>query len=355
MKDLDPDNFSDEKIKEYIQLAEDFVHGLYNEQHLVGFQNDNGNNTTNKNGDEGGKELSNQELLNQMNCDNKTKILYARLLKSKGNGGSEKGTETYNDQEEINRKKNEIRTTISNAVNDYVYYCKTKMDVVADLRKFGNERYEKEKNNIVYLRINPPICDGHYAHKFFDVLKWWQVIGAKRWPSLATGAAIVLGKPSHNGFQERVFSRGTYKDDPLKQRMKEENFEKSVLNSLNQEKIKSLMKTMPQIVIPEVKYEIGRQQVDQFFEKEKQNKKIISEIGINDDDSDSDLENEDDSDEVISVDEDETSKDELVDFDDLSIMTTLEKEDELMRNDENDNDETTTTNESFKKSKQIEK
>ena len=352
---LDPDNFSDEKIKEYIQLAEDFVHGLYNEQHLVGFQNENGNNTTNKNGDEGGKELSNQELLNQMNCDNKTKILYARLLKSKGNGGSEKGTETYNDQEEINRKKNEIRTTISNAVNDYVYYCKTKMDVVADLRKFGNERYEKEKSNIVYLRINPPICDGHYAHKFFDVLKWWQVIGAKRWPSLATGAAIVLGKPSHNGFQERVFSRGTYKDDPLKQRMKEENFEKSVLNSLNQEKVKSLMITMPQIVIPEVKYEIGRQQVNQFFEKEKQNKKIISEIGVNDDDSDDELKNEDDSDEVISVDEDEaTSLDELVDFDDLSIMTTLEKEDELMRNDEKDNDETTTTNESFTKSKKNE-
>ena len=113
---------------------------------------------------------------------------------------------------------------------------------------------------------------------------------------------------------------------------------------------------MHQIVIPEVKYKIGRQQVDQFFEKEKQNKKIISEIGVNDDDSDDELKNEDDSDEVISVDEDEaTSLDELVDFDDLSIMTTLEKEDELMRNDENDNDETTTTNESFTKSKQIEK
>ena len=136
--------------------------------------------------------------------------------------------------------------------------------------------------------------------------------------------------------------------------MKEENFEKSVLNSLNQEKVKSLMITMPQIVIPEVKYEIGRQQVNQFFEKEKQNKKIISEIGVNDDDSDDELKNEDDSDEVISVDEDEaTSLDELVDFDDLSIMTTLEKEDELMRNDEKDNDETTTTNESFTKSKKM--
>ncbi len=104
MKDLDPDNFSEQKIKEYVKVAEDFVHSLYNEQHLIGFQNGIGSNTSNS-GDDNGKEMSNQELLNQMNCDNKTKILYARLLKSKCSGGSEKGTEKYNDQEEINRKK----------------------------------------------------------------------------------------------------------------------------------------------------------------------------------------------------------------------------------------------------------
>jgi hypothetical protein len=221
------------------------------------------------------------------------------------------------------------------------------MDVVADLQKFGNVLYEKEKKNIDFLRINHPICDGHYAHKYFDVLKWWKVIGVKRWPSIATAAAAVLGKPSHNAFQERVFSRGTFKDDPLKQRMKEENFEKSVLNSLNQAKVKDLMSEMPQIVIPEVKYEIGRQQVEQFFHKENENKQIITHIASDDSDDDIEKNNEldDDSDDVISVDEDKNDKDDFVDWDDLSIMTTLEKEDEMMTNNDKNNDDSATSSE----------
>jgi NADH dehydrogenase/NADH:ubiquinone oxidoreductase subunit G len=46
-----------------------------------------------------------------------------------------------------------------------------------------------------------------------------------------------LGKPTHNGFQERVFSRGVYLDGKLKKRLKEENFEMSVLNSFNEQRV----------------------------------------------------------------------------------------------------------------------
>lgn len=319
-------------IERYFKKGEEFVQDLYDQQHLVGFKGEDPNEDL-ENKDS--KELSNQELLTRMNVDNNTRILYAKMLKLKTDD-EEKGVETsLRDQEAINRKKAEVTTMISNAVSDYVHYCKNKMDVLGDLRKFGNEKYHKEKNKIDELRIKAPIRDGHYAHKFFDVLKWWEIIGAKRWPCLSNAAAIILGKPSHNGFQERVFSRGTYFDDPLKQRLKEENFEKSVLNSLNQEKIKDLMELIPKIKVPEQKYEVGRQQMNSFFKKENEVKNIFSFKTDTDEEVEAIID-DDDNDEIVSVSEDEAINDDSDDFDDLSIMTDLEKEDDILKEDRDD-------------------
>lgn len=55
---------------------------------------------------------------------------------------------------------------------------------------------------------------------------------------------MFLGKPTHNGFQERVFSRGTYVDGKLRKRLKEENFEMSVLNSFNITRVQHIRQTM---------------------------------------------------------------------------------------------------------------
>jgi hypothetical protein len=52
---------------------------------------------------------------------------------------------------------------------------------------------------------------------------------------------IILGKPSHNGFQERVFSQGTYRDDKLRKRVRDENFEMRVLDNLNAAKCEELL------------------------------------------------------------------------------------------------------------------
>jgi hAT family C-terminal dimerisation region len=82
--------------------------------------------------------------------------------------------------------------------------------------------------------------DASYTSKFFDVLQWWKVEGSKNFEMLASVAIIFLGKPTHNAFQERVFSRGTYCDTKLKKRMKEENFEMSVLNSFNSQRIEEI-------------------------------------------------------------------------------------------------------------------
>jgi hypothetical protein len=112
--------------------------------------------------------------------------------------------------------------------------------MVTILDEFGNERYkmDKKRNKINYNMITL-VNDASYVGKYFDVMSWWMA-NSKLYPELAVRACIVLGKPTHNGFQERVFSRGTYQDTKLKKRLKEENFEMSVLNAINNRKVQNL-------------------------------------------------------------------------------------------------------------------
>ena len=82
-----------------------------------------------------------------------------------------------------------------------------------------------------------------YISKFFDSVKWWQQ-HENIYPELAAAASILLGKPTHNAFQERVFSRGTYSDTKLRKRLKEEHFEMSVLNAVNGKQIDEVFELM---------------------------------------------------------------------------------------------------------------
>lgn len=115
------------------------------------------------------------------------------------------------------------------------------------LDEFGNEMYNsmKAKHNIKLEKINNH-KDALYVSKFFNTMKWWQ-INEKKYPELAVAASIVLGKPTHNGFQERVFSRGTYKDSKLKKRLKEDSFEMSIINSVNAKVLDSSSEMINQI------------------------------------------------------------------------------------------------------------
>ena len=321
LKNIDPGNFNDNKIDGYYKLAETFVQDIYEEQHLVGWGDQTDKSDIEEDKDSAG--MSNQDLLSKMNLDNNTRLLYERLLKATI-GGNEKGNENnVKDQEAINKKKIEVKNTITNAVNEYIYYCKNKMNVLGDLRYYGSEYYKK--NVLDDNRLKPPFRDGYYAYRYFDLLLWWELVGTKRWPCLGIAASIVLGKPSHNGFQERVFSRGTYFDDPLKQRMKEDNYEKSVLNSLNIKKINDLMELMPEVIVPEQKYEVARQQMELFFEREIQVKNIIGNGNV---ELDTDNDNDNDEDDEFSVHDELQERNELGGYDDLSILTSMEKEDD---------------------------
>jgi guanylate kinase len=82
---------------------------------------------------------------------------------------------------------------------------------------------------------------------------------------LTPGASIFLGKPTHNAFQERVFSRGTYADSNLKKSMKENNFEMVVLSSLNCHKMDAIIKQQ----LMKVKKRNYNAHLTAFFNKKK--------------------------------------------------------------------------------------
>jgi hypothetical protein len=145
-----------------------------------------------------------------------------------------------NEQVQPQKRKQEWKDKIYKQIKEYIYYCQNVMDVAEDLKAgYGNGRYIKEKNSIVFARIIN-FKDAYYAFKYFDLYKWWYVFGKKCWPELTTAASIMLEKPTHNGFQVHVYSRGTYTDTKLRQSLKERNFEMAVLNSLNGTIVKEL-------------------------------------------------------------------------------------------------------------------
>ena len=142
---------------------------------------------------------------------------------------------------ELETQLKELKEHITEMMKQYRRDCE-KMDMTTWLDEHGNKKYEIEKKNnpnLLFIKISQG-TDAGYTSRFFDVLKWWKIVGEKKYGEVAVAASIFLGKPSHNGFQERVFSRGTYTDTKLKKRLKEENFEMSVLNAFNGKKIDDL-------------------------------------------------------------------------------------------------------------------
>ena len=136
---------------------------------------------------------------------------------------------------------NELERKLEGEVASYTLFCES-MDIEKVLDKVGNEKYFKEKNQLKYdknHREELELKNVDYLKKYFDVLAFWQMYGKEKWPKLTVGAMLILGKPSHNGFQERVFSKGNYKDGQLKKRQHADTFEMAVLESFNSDFIEN--------------------------------------------------------------------------------------------------------------------
>lgn len=137
-----------------------------------------------------------------------------------------------NTAEILEKKIYELKESIKSSMKAYRKECDN-MDMVAWLDENGNDLYhelKKKGKTLDSVRLHHK--DALYIAQYFEATTWW-CQHEKQYPELALAACIALGKPTHNAFQERVFSRGTYSDSILRKSLKEENFEMSVLNAVN--------------------------------------------------------------------------------------------------------------------------
>jgi hAT family C-terminal dimerisation region len=160
----------------------------------------------------------------------------------------------------VEKKRKALRKKIELSLNEYRKECKN-LKMQQYLEENGNQLYKTLVAN-KKLEVSRILSwDVLYVSKLFDATKWWQDHEIK-YPELSLAATVLLGKPTHNAFQERVFSRGTYTDTKLRKSLREEYFEMSVLNSVNGSQIDEIYELMKPTIISK---ELDRQKYMKEF------------------------------------------------------------------------------------------
>lgn len=224
LKIFDLSNFSSEQVENYYSDAVHYIFQKYSKSlednyvHPV---------------EESKEEVKEDSTLpGADDIDEHTMMLYQQLQEN------DVIMEIESETKNFDMKMNELNDRITLTMKKYREEC-SNMNMIAWLDEHGNEAYrtEKEKNPSLLNTKIGRYLDASYTANFFDVIKWWKLVGENKFKELSAVAAMFLGRPMHNGFQERVFSRGTYSDTKLKKRLKEQNFEMSVLNAFNGRKL----------------------------------------------------------------------------------------------------------------------
>ena len=235
---MDDVNFSPEKIESYYNDVLDSVYKLHEQSVYKTIEEKKAADKEQQESDAKTPCADDTDLNNVDGLDDYTKIMVQKL-RTRGKLSNTVGSQVDN----VNSDKlfEELKENIKSQIRSYrQFWNNEQLNMVTILDEYGNERYklDKKSNKINYTMITL-VNDAAYVGKYFDVLGWWMA-NNKFYPELAVRACLVLGKPTHNGFQERVFSRGTYQDTKLKKRLKEENFEMTVLNAINNKKVSNL-------------------------------------------------------------------------------------------------------------------
>jgi hypothetical protein len=232
-------------------------------------------------------ELKKEVEMLETEVDEFTRSLYEDVITMNRQAGCENSNALRKDENYYREKRRALYETIKAQVITYIKYCRD-MNMMLTLEQYGNELY---KNDILCNLVNRSkisiYCDAIYVAKYFDLLMWWKQEGSRSFVEISCAALVLLGKPTHNAFQERVFSRGTYKDSVLKKKLKEDKFEMSVLNSLNGAQVKNFVEKGYCTRIVEDNLV---QRVNAFFEKSSGTNSIIASGDpniVNDNDSDS--------------------------------------------------------------------
>jgi hypothetical protein len=106
-----------------------------------------------------------------------------------------------NDESYLCAKWRTLYKTIQADVMTYVKHCNNMaMLFVLDQYDNDNHKNDLEKNLINKSKITK-YCDVVYVAKYFDLLQWWKT---GRFTKGSCAALVMLGKPTHNAFQEWV-------------------------------------------------------------------------------------------------------------------------------------------------------
>lgn len=143
------------------------------------------------------------------------------------------------DKEELSSRARRVaEEKVKTELDSYIHYCKT-TDWVKELERFHRSDLKVNLDRHKIERSKDP----QYVGERFDVLAWWRQ-NSINFPHVAAAASIILAKPYHNGFQERVFSKGTAFDGNLRQNLKSKRYELQVVDALSGGVVKELAKTL---------------------------------------------------------------------------------------------------------------
>ena len=188
------------------------------------------------------------------------------------------GNEVQETEQDIFAK---FDSEVKDEVTRFTEYCE-EADWIDLVSRFKSKNYRKHfddkegEHELKIVKRRDPI----YTGKLFDVLGWWKTVGRDKFPKLATTASIILGKPSHNGFQERVFSRGTYCDGLLTKRQTEDHFEMKVLEGINRKTTKELLTKLYDLNVKAKSTREEAKHVNAFFKQSIIVEQILTEDDI---------------------------------------------------------------------------
>ena len=257
---MDPTNFNDSTIENIVSAFVQYVYDLMKEtvhrDSSLAFQEKEMSVSSSK------KQIIDEQDTKEDDDDDDA---FNALFKQVQSQQTEENKTEKNFEAFIDSKRTKLMENIKVQIEEYIRYCKA-LSIEEFLEEYGNDDYrlDKKKGKINEKKL-VRYEDALYANTYFDLGMWWNVYGKNNFAYLVPGAAIMLGKPTHNAFQERVFSWGTYADGNLKKRMKESNFEMAVLNALNAKNMEVLVRCM--------KYEVEddssvHHQVSRFFDED---------------------------------------------------------------------------------------
>lgn len=210
------ENFSVSKMEEYNDILIQFVLGHFKDNVIL----QHGNMSANE-------ELPHvqQESLVDTWKDDVDDLFVMGLLRAGANVNV-----THHDVS-LETMMNDCKKQIQEEFTSYVGFCK-KIKWHEILVRYGTEKYEKEVREKTF---DPVRCDvsPRYTRTLFDVVGWWSNQGFKLFPKLVVAALIILSKAAHNGFQERVFSIGTFLDTKQQKRREARHYEMDVLQRIN--------------------------------------------------------------------------------------------------------------------------